>query len=203
MNEEGVIKFNCRWIHSEPPSPDSIAELNHWRNRLYDLKLIGSTPDGIGYGNMSIRFNKEFIITGSGTGVLSKLEPVHYTRVTEFDFDANSLTTIGPIKASSESLTHAALYECDESINAVIHVHHFELWKKLLNLFPSTDANIAYGTPGMAREIKRLFHQTSLPQRIFAMGGHEEGIISFGKDIAAAADVLLEQYEAVAGSHKS
>lgn len=199
MNEEGVIKFNCRWIQSDPPSPDSIAELNQWRHRMHGLRLIGSTPDGIGYGNMSIRFGRAFIITGSGTGVLPKLEPMHYTRVTAYNFDANSLTTTGPIKASSESLTHAALYECDESINAVIHVHHFELWKKLLELFPSTDASIAYGTPGMAGEIKRLFRETALPQRIFAMGGHEEGIISFGKNIGAAADALLEQYEAVSG----
>jgi L-ribulose-5-phosphate 4-epimerase len=195
MNEEGVIKFNCRWIQSEPPPPDSIAELNHWRDRLYGLRLIGSTPDGIGYGNMSIRSGKEFIITGSGTGVFPKLTPEHYTRVTEYDFGANSLTTIGPIKASSESLTHAALYECDSSINSVIHVHHLKLWKKLLELYPSTDASVAYGTPGMASEIKRLFHQTAIPQRIFAMGGHEEGILSFGKDIAAAAEVLLEQFE--------
>ncbi|HEY0067318.1 MAG TPA: class II aldolase/adducin family protein [Flavisolibacter sp.] len=197
MNEEGVIKFNCRWIQSDPPPPDSITELNHWRDRLYSLRLIGSTPDGIGYGNMSIRFGNEFIITGSGTGVLPRLGPEHYTRVTEYDFNANSLTTTGPIKASSESLTHAALYECNEAINAVIHVHHSELWKKLLELYPSTDAAVAYGTPGMAREIKRLFQQTALPQRIFAMGGHEGGIISFGKDIAAAADVLLEKFETV------
>lgn len=197
MNEEGVIKFNCRWIQSDPLPADSIAELDRWRDRLYGLRLIGSTPDGIGYGNMSTRYGKEFIITGSGTGVFPKLTAEHYTRVTEYDFDANSLTTIGPIKASSESLTHAALYECDKTINAVIHVHHFELWKKLLELYPSTDASVTYGTPAMASEIKRLFHQTALPQRIFAMGGHEEGIISFGKDIAAAAEGLLEQFEAV------
>jgi L-ribulose-5-phosphate 4-epimerase len=197
MNEEGVIKFNCRWIESDPPPPDSIAELNRWRDRLYHLRLIGSTPDGIGYGNMSIRSGKEFIITGSGTGVLPKLRPEHYTRVTEYDFVANSLTTTGPIKASSESLTHAALYECDASINAVIHVHHLELWEKLLKLYPSTDASVPYGTPGMASEIKRLFNQTALPQRIFAMGGHEEGIISFGRSITDAANVLLEQFEVI------
>lgn len=196
MNEEGVIKFNCRWIASDPPPAKMLEELDQWRHRLYGLKLIGSTPDNIGYGNMSIRHGKEFIITGSGTGVLPRLGPEHYTRVTEYDFAANSLTTTGPIKASSESLTHAALYECEASINAVIHVHHRGLWLQLLRQYPSTDPAVAYGTPEMAGEIKRLYRQTNLPQRLFAMGGHEEGIVSFGKDISAAAEVLLEYYEA-------
>lgn len=196
MNEEGVIKFNCRWIASDPPLAKTIEALDHWRNRLYALKLIGATPDNIGYGNMSIRHGKQFIITGSGTGVLSRLGPEHYARVTEYDFAANSLTTSGPIKASSESLTHAALYECDASINAVIHVHHRRLWLQLLQQYPSTDPAVAYGTPEMAGEIKRLYRQTNLPQRLFAMGGHEEGLIAFGKNIAAAAEVLLEHYEA-------
>lgn len=197
MNEEGVIKFNCHWVRSEPLSPQSIAELQPWRNRMYELKLIGSTPDGIGYGNMSIRSGKEFIITGSGTGTLLQLAPEHYTRVTSYNFSDNCLTTEGPIKASSESLTHAALYECDPSINAVIHVHHAGLWKLLLKRYPSTGAGVPYGTPGMAQEIKRLFKETGLPQRIFAMGGHEDGIISFGKNMESAAGVLLEEYEAM------
>jgi ribulose-5-phosphate 4-epimerase/fuculose-1-phosphate aldolase len=84
--------------------------------------------DGIGYGNISTRFQKnKFIITGSATGSLTKLTTNHYTLVTDYDINRNTLTTIGPIKASSESLTQAIIYESQKSVKAVMHVHHLEL----------------------------------------------------------------------------
>jgi L-ribulose-5-phosphate 4-epimerase len=45
----------------------------------------------------------------------------------------------------------------------------------------------------MAKEIKRLFEETSLrSEKIIVMGGHEEGIISFGKNLEEAANVMLD-----------
>jgi L-ribulose-5-phosphate 4-epimerase len=72
-----------------------------------------------------------FVITGSGTGSLKKLSAEHYTRVTAYDLLKNTLTSAGPIKASSESLTHAAVYETLPLINTVLHIHHLALWEKL------------------------------------------------------------------------
>ena len=145
MREEGVIKFNCTWIKASPLNFELIKELNEWRNKLYDAKLIGQNKDGIGYGNISIRYSQNnFIITGSSTGKLARLTAEHYTRVTEYDLDKNSLTAVGPVIASSESLTHAVIYEHQKEVNAVIHVHHFALWKKLLEMLPATNKNIEY-----------------------------------------------------------
>jgi ribulose-5-phosphate 4-epimerase/fuculose-1-phosphate aldolase len=99
------------------------------------------------------------------------------------------------IKASSESLTHATLYACDDTINAVIHIHHLEKWKSLLNVVPTTEAAVPYGTPEMAFEIQRLFRETNVAsEKIIAMGGHEEGIISFGETIDEAASKLLHYF---------
>jgi L-ribulose-5-phosphate 4-epimerase len=195
MKEEGVIKFNCNWIKTEPLNAKCIKDLNVWRDKLYRLGLIGITKEGIGYGNLSIRFQQhKFIITGSTTGKLKKLTTKHYTQVTDYNVDENTLTTMGPIKASSESLTHAMIYQCEGDINAVIHVHNLKLWNKLLNILPATNCNIEYGTPAMAREILRLFKETDLSeQKIFAMAGHEEGIVSFGKDLNEAGQILLNK----------
>jgi ribulose-5-phosphate 4-epimerase/fuculose-1-phosphate aldolase len=194
MKEEGVIKFNCNWIKSEPLNVEDIKELNDWRDKLYNIGLIG-VKEGIGYGNISIRFQQNrFIITGSGTGKFKKLTAHHYTQVTDYNLEENTLTTTGPVKASSESLTHAAIYQCEKDINAVIHVHHFNLWNKLLKTFPATSSNVEYGTPAMAAEVLRLFTETNLSgHKIFAMAGHEEGIISFGKDLDEAGEILLEE----------
>jgi ribulose-5-phosphate 4-epimerase/fuculose-1-phosphate aldolase len=193
MHEEGVIKFKCNWIQAAPPGVGLIKELNEWRNKLYDAKLIGKNKDGIGYGNISIRYQNNFIITGSSTGKLSKLAAEHYTVVTEYDLDKNTLTAVGPVIASSESLTHAVIYEHQKNVNAVMHIHHPALWKKLLETLPSTGKAVEYGTPAMAREILRLFEESDLiEEKIFAMGGHEEGVISFGKDLNEAGTKLFK-----------
>jgi ribulose-5-phosphate 4-epimerase/fuculose-1-phosphate aldolase len=196
MNHEGVIKFNCQWTRSAPLDEAWITDLNVWRDKLYCLGLIGVNEDGIGYGNISIRFRKnEFIISGSGTGKFEKLRGEHYALVTDYDVKKNAICSTGSIIASSESLTHAMIYENASDVHAVIHVHHFNIWQKLLNTLPVTAENVEYGTPEMAKEIARLFNEQNLSQhRIFAMAGHYEGIVCFGKNLSHAAELLLREY---------
>ena len=196
MNEEGVIKFNCQWTKSAPLDEVWIRDLNVWRDKLYRLGLIGVNEDGIGYGNISIRFQKnEFIISGSGTGKFKKLTEEHYALVTDYDVKKNTICSTGSIIASSESLTHAMIYEHASDVHAVMHVHHFKIWKKLLNTLPATAENIEYGTPEMAKEIARLFTEQKLSQhKIFAMAGHNEGIVCFGRNLPQAAELLLNEF---------
>ncbi len=195
MRQDGYIKFKCDWTKSDPLPPQKIRKLNDWRRRLYRLGLLGVYENGIGYGNVSVRDNMEgqFIITGTQTGSLSVLTEQHYTLVYHFDLDRNILSCEGPIEASSESLTHAVLYQISPEINAVIHVHQKTLWRKLLNRVPTTSEKAAYGTPEMAREVERLFKHSKVAEKgIFVMGGHEEGIVTFGKSLQEAGKVLLE-----------
>ena len=43
----------------------------------------------------------------------------------------------------------------------------------------------------MAREVQRLFTSTDVRQeRIFVMGGHEDGIVAFGSTLDAAFDLI-------------
>lgn len=191
--KDGVIKFTCNWVKSEPLPAEYIAELNKWRQVLYDKGLIGVDKFGTGYGNVSIRYQKnQFIISGSGTGQHSTLTNEHYTLVTNFNIHRNTVEALGPIIASSESMTHAILYKCNPSIKAVVHIHHLELWKSLLHKVPTTDKKAEYGTPEMAKEMVRLYNKTELPQsQILVMAGHEDGVVSFGITIADASQVIL------------
>jgi len=191
---EGYIKFHCDWDDSLPPSEDEIDELNQWRHLLFNRSLIGLYPDGIGYGNVSVRSgnNNEFIITGTQTGGYKNLIPSQFTRVIKFDFNKNYVKCSGKIKASSESMTHAAIYYALPDINSVFHVHSYEHWKKLLHIIPTTSENAEYGTPEMANEIIRLLKESDLRQKkILVMGGHIEGILSFGTTIEEAGKILL------------
>ncbi len=193
--EEGYIKFNCRWIRAGPVPEGQITWINEWRNKLFDLGLIGADSKGTGFGNVSKRFKKNtFIITGSATGRLKRLNKDHYAMVNDYDLSGNSLTCSGPLKASSESLTHAAIYECSSDINAVFHVHSRELWEKLKGEVPTTSDEALYGTPEMAMEIKRLFERKQAgDEKIMVMGGHRDGIVSFGKTPDEAGEVLLNR----------
>ncbi len=191
--EEGYIKFNCTRIEGEVGSDEIIEKMNTVREKLHSLELIGVLPDGIGFGNISVRTNAmEFLITGSSTGGIKSLNRKHYSLVTEYNIHQNSLTCIGHVNASSESLTHAMIYECSPETNAVIHVHSGDLWKKLMNKVPTTSADAAYGTSEIADEIRRLFDNLEVQkEKIIIMGGHSDGIISFGKNPVEALEIIL------------
>jgi ribulose-5-phosphate 4-epimerase/fuculose-1-phosphate aldolase len=93
-------------------------------------------------------------------------------------------------------LTHAAIYESDPTISAIIHCHDSVLWAALLDRVPTSSKAIAYGTPEMADEIIRLFKGTDVRSRkILAMAGHEGGIVTFGKNLEDAFDVLMRARE--------
>ena len=50
-----------------------------------------------------------------------------------------------------------------------------------------------YGTPGLAREILRLFRESDvIEKRIIIMGGDRAGILTFGNDMDEAMSVLMQ-----------
>lgn len=196
--EEGYIKFECNWQEKGFAfAKKNFNKINEWRKKLYELELVGIDEEGVGFGNISMREENtnRFYITGSETGRHSHLTKDHYARIMNYNIDKNWVKCVGKVRASSESLTHAAVYESDLAIKAVIHTHHERLWKMLKNKLPTTDPQAEFGTPEMAREIKRLMDQREVRiEKIIIMGGHKEGIITFGRDLDEAGDVLLKYF---------
>lgn len=191
--QDSVIKFTCESIRTQPLQGAKIYALNALRDRLYARELIGVRPDGVGFGNVSIRVGKtnQFIITGSGTGRFPKLDGSHYTIVTAVDHEHNWLQCRGPIRASSESMTHYAVYAAMPSARAVIHVHAPTAWKRWVGKLPTTSRNAKYGTPDIAKSTLNLFSETDVGKRkAFVLGGHRPGLIVFGKTITEAERVL-------------
>ena len=180
---EGVVKFNCHWSQSGPVISDEQYEIiNYWREVLFNMDLIGAYENGVGFGNISMRVGtgNQFVITGSATGEIPELEPGHYVKVNSF-------------KASSESLTHAAIYLSDPGVNAVVHVHSIDLWNELIYKVPTTNPSMDYGTIGLAKDILRLFGDSDvIEKRIIIMAGDRAGILTFGHDMDEAVNVLIE-----------
>lgn len=204
MNLEGVIKFQLDHTLADPLPADELAELIRWRAWMYAHQLIGvvETPNGeVGYGNISTRRGEGFAITGSQTGHLAELTGQHFTLVTGAFPEENKVVSCGPIKPSSESLTHAVLYQLDESIQWVMHAHQASIWHAAKRLgLPLTAPDVTYGTPAMAAETARLFRETDVRRMgMFAMAGHEDGIVSFGETARQAAAVM-EKYLRTVGT---
>lgn len=195
--DEGYIKFNCHHQLAKPLEVEKITALNQFRQVMYDNKLIGAYPNGIGFGNISQRYsvdNQQFIISGTATGNNSILTNQHYALVSKVDIARNELWCEGPIRASSESMSHAVIYQTCPEIQAVIHVHHLEMWKNLLHQVPTTDLSAAYGTPEMANSIIDLLKKTDLrTSKLFVMEGHEEGIFGFGRTLEEATEVICQR----------
>ena len=209
MQEEGIIKFDLVFKDAAAVPANTLTELNHWRNILWQQALIGQDPtryDGYGFGNVSQRignFNaphgkRSFMISGTQTGHLPDLDNSYYAHVMTYNAASNAVSAEGPIKPSSESLTHAMLYDLDDKIRVVLHVHSPDIWLAADRLgIPVTDAAVPYGTPKMAEEVRRLFNETDVREKkIFSMGGHEDGVVSFGTTAEEAGDILLRTLDA-------
>lgn len=194
---EGFVKFNCHWNQSGPVISDEKYEIiNYWREVLFNMDLIGAYENGVGFGNISMRIQKgsnQFVITGSATGEIPELEPGHYVKVSSFNIDDNAVQCVGPLKASSEALTHAAIYSADPDAMAVVHVHSIELWNELIYKVPTTNPSMDYGTTGLAKDILRIFKEPEVfEKRIIVMAGDRAGILTFGHDMDEAVNVLME-----------
>ncbi|MDD1627903.1 MAG: class II aldolase/adducin family protein [Methylococcaceae bacterium] len=198
--QEGVIKYQLE--HTQTPISEkfSLIEINAWRTIIFRLGLIGQNPeryDNLGFGNISERLNpqsSQFIISGSQTGHIEQLSQEHYCLVVKADPRKNRIQSCGLYKPSSESLTHASIYAQDSTIQAVIHVHSPEIWDNTVALnLPHISADIPYGTVEMATAVERLFQSGSLQQTsLFTMLGHEDGVVSFGRNMPEAAWELVK-----------
>ena len=204
---EGYIKFEMEHRDCELP-PRRFGELAGrliaWREIMALTGLIGQEPsryEGAGYGNLSARVGppsaalgrRSFLITGTQTSGEPAIDLNDFAVVESYDYRNNRVESYGPTNPSSEAMTHGAAYDLGPHIRAVFHAHSPVLWKCARKLkIPISDASAPYGTPMMAEEVRRLYRSSVLPERqILAMGGHEDGIIAFGRSPEEAGQTLL------------
>lgn len=206
-NLEGVVKFRQSRARGHTIQLSSIVELRRWREVFFENRLIGQVPDrynGAGFGNVSQRTpqydrfagQRSFVITATQTGHKpGRLALADYSLVLSCYPDENRVISSKLSgHASSESMTHGVIYGLDDAVRFVFHSHSPEIWKNRTRLrLPSTRETVEYGTPEMAHEVERLFRETDAAKKgIFAMGGHEDGIVTFGRTAQGAGRLMLD-----------
>lgn len=197
--QEGVIQFSLQ--HRQTPAVDLpvIRDLSAWHARLHVLQLVGQDPvryEGYAYGNLSARIDhNSFIISGTQTGNLPQLDSRHYAIVDACDSKNNTVQSHGPLKPSSECMTHAAVYAASREAKAVCHVHSAAIWTNADQLgIHMTDPTILYGTPAMADAVTAFI--AARPQSnsaILCMGGHIDGVLAWGEAVEQACQLILDQ----------
>lgn len=193
--DEGYVKYQSFWTKAPAPHAAVTDELENWRQPLFDAGLIGEYEEhGVSYGNISMRCGEpgQFMISGTQTGHLARTDRSHYALVTSWSVHSNLVCCVGRVQASSEAMTHAAIYQLDQHIGAVVHVHSKDLWCQYIDHLPTTASDVPYGTPEMANEFRRLYRDTDFRRtQLAVMAGHEEGIVSIGRSLEEAANRVL------------
>jgi ribulose-5-phosphate 4-epimerase/fuculose-1-phosphate aldolase len=206
------IKFDCRLTPAKPPARAAVAELVAVRRELRRLGLVGAYPDGMGFGNLSRRTGsgRAFVVSGTATGGLRRILPRHFVVVDRYSLAGNRVNCRGAVRSSAESLTHAAVYEADARIRAVLHIHSLALWTRgRAGGLPATPPDAGYGTPEMAKAIRRVVRagvrRTGLLRGAVVMAGHREGLIVYGRDLGQAMSVVERLVAGVgpAGPHSA
>lgn len=196
MNGEGYIKYTAKHKLAPAIKAPHWAELNDVRTRLYQLGLIGALPGGVGFGNVSIRLKgNQFLISGTATGALPVLGPDNYCLVSSFDLLRNIVVSKGPVKASSESMTHGAVYQSCAGAHCVIHIHSKSIFTGMIkDCYPATPEKAAYGTPELALAIKDCVAQINSNEGSIVLSGHDEGLLAYSPSAERTFTLILELY---------
>ena len=195
MASDGVIQFQLHHRDADPLDLVPFQALCNLRDALHARGWIGRDParyGGLGYGNVSRRMEAQaFVVSATQTGHLATLAAGDWVTVTQASPATNELWADGACKPSSESLTHAAIYQtCVATF--VCHIHHPALWKAACRgaiALPTTPASATYGTPAMAAALSKIAARSSLPFAA-AMTGHEDGLMAAADSPAELLDLL-------------
>jgi hypothetical protein len=193
---EGVIRYRLAYRPGPLPADIDLDGLLRWFDRCRERGLIGRDPvryDGLAYGNISVRAARGFVISGTQTGGKPALGAQDLAWVEDLDPEANWLRASGPARPSSEAMTHGQIYRQLASIGAVIHAHTPLIWRRAQALgLPITAPSAAYGTPAMAAEVRCLLGRRGATDAgVFAMGGHEDGVVAYAAEMDSAGELLL------------
>lgn len=212
---EAVIQFQC---NLRPPGDEAAhaaaaRTLGTLLEQARALGIVGRDPgrnpryDGLAFGNVSTGTGAEagFWVSATQTADLAVLEPDMAVRVEAWSIDANRVDARGRRMPSSETLSHAAIFEARGSRpTTVVHGHAPRLWALADALeLPVTDPAAANGTIAIARAVRALAIDEA---GLIVMGGHRDGVLAYAdsgpRAIAAIRDALeaAAQHQTLPGS---
>jgi ribulose-5-phosphate 4-epimerase/fuculose-1-phosphate aldolase len=196
MTGEGYVKYAAEHTMAAAIETPHWARLNNARTKLRELGLVGANSNGVGFGNLSVRVSgDQFLISGTATGAAPVLGPDGYCLIVSFDVERNRVVSTGPVKPSSEAMTHGVIYQSCPAANCVIHVHSRAIFDGMIrDGYPATPETAAYGTPEIALAIGERVGETAKDEGCIVLAGHDEGVIVYGPMAERALSLTEELY---------
>lgn len=198
--KEGTIRFAYALESPEGPiaAPRMLAAIAGWRSVFKRLGMLGQDParyGGLGFGNLSGRDSEqpaEFVITASQTAAAPSIADGDLVRIANANPARFWVDACGRHPPSSETLTHAMVYQADPSVGWVFHVHSPDIWRQAETLaLPATAGDVPYGSRAMVEAVSRLLSEHRARPLVFASLGHEDGVFACGDSADAAGGALV------------
>lgn len=169
-------------IHGAPEQDSKT--LIGWCRRFSDLMLVAAEA-----GNLSFRFRSGFVITPTGKSK-AELSPEDLVEVASCDVGMREVTVRGIFEPSSESMLHWLIYKSRGGVNAIFHLHDFDVLEKHDLKIKSTAKAMPYGTVELAEEVISALGKS---ENYILMRNH--GVLSVGRNMDEAGELALDMHE--------
>lgn len=141
-------------------------------------------------GNMSLRYEKGFLITASGCN-LGHIEDNEITYVEEYSLKDKLVKYRGKRLPSSETFLHGLLFNEKKDILSVIHAHDkVATSMDLTGVIHETEREEQYGTVELAKLCLEIFREGS---DIIILKNH--GYVAAGSSLSSATEVIVKMHE--------
>ncbi len=181
---DGYIGVKYKPILIEPNVPfDISAVFAAFEKNCQRLKQHGMTPQNA--GNISVRQNRGFIITASGSN-LGNLEPAELVYVDACSTVEGVVRYMGSALPSSEAFMHSRIYACGTEVQAVVHAHDHETLQQAAESIQTTEHEVPYGTLTLADMACAAFEKA---ENIIVLKNH--GYVAVGESLHGAVDLVV------------
>ena len=141
-------------------------------------------------GNMSLRYEKGFLITASECN-LGHIEDNEITYVEEYSIKDTLVKYRGKRPPSSETFLHGLLYNDKKDILSVIHAHDTVATSMdLSGIIHETEREVSYGTVELAKLCLETFGKG---RDIIALKNH--GYVAAGSSLSNTTEVIVNMHE--------
>ena len=141
-------------------------------------------------GNMSLRYEKGFLITASECN-LGQIEDNEITYVEEYSLKDKVVKYRGKRPPSSETFLHGLLYEDKRDILAIIHAHDkVATSMDLTGVIHETEREEPYGTVELAELCLETFRKGN---EIIVLKNH--GYVASGSSLSSTTDAIVKMHE--------
>ncbi len=180
-------KFKTIFLSRKLPKIRKSNQLIKWFRKFHQIGLAPEYKLGSS-GNLSFRYKNGFVI--KSTKVYFKaIKPNDLVFVKEFDLKNKIAYVYGKNIPSTELQMHYLIYKNKKNINAIFHVHDYDVMKIAKKYsIPVTKVTEA-GTAKIGYDVLRAMTN----KRFVVMKKH--GVVALGKSINEAGNIILKYHK--------